>query len=207
MGRGRGHPAARRVSRSPLADTPPRTGLYLARRPASASSPLYWSRPGEGLHVASEIKALTGPGAPVSEVPPGHHGWAESTGTPSCTLTLDLLRLGDDQAEIEDPDEAAKLIRSAPGGQHPGGGSTPAWTVGVILLPAAWTAPWPCCTCARCTPTAVAFTHRRPGQRGPGRTRRRLTADLGRCRTRVIEVAARGHPAGPTSGRPSGLVS
>ena len=85
--------------------------VYLARDPLGVK-PLYWSRPGEGLHVASEIKALTGLGAPVSEVPPGHHGWAGSTG-PVLHPYVDLLRLGDGQPVIEDPDEAAKLIRSA----------------------------------------------------------------------------------------------
>ena len=85
--------------------------VYLARDPLGVK-PLYWSRPAECLHVASEIKALTGLGAPVSEVPPGHHGWAEGTG-PVLYPYLDLLRLGDDQPVIDDLDQAAKLIRAA----------------------------------------------------------------------------------------------
>ena len=50
--------------------------VYLARDPLGVK-PLYWSRRDGCLYLASEVKALTGVGAPVSEVPPGHHGWAE----------------------------------------------------------------------------------------------------------------------------------
>ena len=96
--------------------------VYLARDPLGVK-PLYWSRQDGCLHVASEIKALTGIGAPVSEVPPGHHGWAEggwatagcpdaATG-PALEPYVDLLRLGDDQPPITDPAEAAKLVRAA----------------------------------------------------------------------------------------------
>ena len=52
--------------------------VYLARDPLGVK-PLYWSRRDGCLYVASEVKALTGVGAPVSEVPPGHHGWAGGT--------------------------------------------------------------------------------------------------------------------------------
>ena len=48
---------------------------YLARDPVGVK-PLYWSSRDGRLHVASEVKALVPVGAPVSEVPPGHHGWA-----------------------------------------------------------------------------------------------------------------------------------
>ncbi len=96
--------------------------VYLARDPLGVK-PLYWSRRGGCLYVASEVKALTAVGAPVSEVPPGHHGWAEggwaSAGSPAAAAGpdlapyVDLPRLGEGQPVIEDPDEAAKLIRAA----------------------------------------------------------------------------------------------
>lgn len=101
--------------------------VYLARDPLGVK-PLYWSRHGGCLYVASEVKALTGVGAPVSEVPPGHHGWAgaatsgpqgatagspDAAAGPDLAPYVDLLRLGEGQPEIGDPDEAAKLIRAA----------------------------------------------------------------------------------------------
>ena len=94
--------------------------VYLARDPLGVK-PLYWSRADGCLYVASEVKALTGVGAPVSEVPPGHHGWAGGAGSgpqsaaagPDLAPYVDLLRLGEGQPEIEDPDQAAKLIRAA----------------------------------------------------------------------------------------------
>jgi len=84
--------------------------VYLARDPLGVK-PLYWSRRG-GLHLASEVKALVPVGARVTEVPPGQHGWADAVTGPSLTPYFDLLRLGD-QAPIEDPDQAAKLVRAA----------------------------------------------------------------------------------------------
>src|SRR5579875_3243359 len=56
-----------------IADT--RAGrVYLARDPLGVK-PLYYARAGGRLHIASEVKALVPAGAPVTEVPPGHHGW------------------------------------------------------------------------------------------------------------------------------------
>jgi asparagine synthase (glutamine-hydrolysing) len=84
---------------------------YLARDPLGVK-PLYWSSAAGRLYVASEIKALVPVGAPVSEVPPGHHGWAASPAQPpDLSPYIDLLSLGDDCSLIEDPDEAAKLVR------------------------------------------------------------------------------------------------
>jgi asparagine synthase (glutamine-hydrolysing) len=90
---------------------------YLARDPLGVK-PLYWSRRDGRLHVASEVKALVPVGAPVTEVPPGHHGWAVPDGSagigePALVSYVDILRLGADQPPVEDPDEAAKLVREA----------------------------------------------------------------------------------------------
>jgi asparagine synthase (glutamine-hydrolysing) len=94
---------------------------YLARDPVGVK-PLYWSAGGGRLHVASEVKALVPAGAPVSEVPPGHHGWAspglagyasEAVGPPVLTPYFDLSRLGEGQSQLEDPAEAAKVLRVA----------------------------------------------------------------------------------------------
>ncbi len=76
VGRGRGDPAARRVR---LRDR--RTGHRPGRTwPATRSGSSRSTGPvADGrLHVASEVKALVGRGAPIAEVPPGHHGWARA---------------------------------------------------------------------------------------------------------------------------------
>ncbi len=52
---------------------------YLARDPVGVK-PLYWSTRDARLHIASEVKALVPVGGAVSEVPPGHHGWAATDG-------------------------------------------------------------------------------------------------------------------------------
>ncbi len=84
--------------------------VYLARDPLGVK-PLYWSRRNGCLHLASEIKALVSVGAQVNEVDPGHHGWADPDDGPDLVPYVDLLRLGEGQAPIADPDEAAKLVR------------------------------------------------------------------------------------------------
>lgn len=86
--------------------------IHLARDPLGVK-PLYWSFAHGRLHVASEIKALVPVGAPVSEVPPGHHGWAQLHRPPLLVPHLDLARLGRDAPPVDDPDEAAKLVRTA----------------------------------------------------------------------------------------------
>jgi asparagine synthase (glutamine-hydrolysing) len=86
--------------------------VYLARDPIGVK-PLYWARRDGRLHVASEIKALVPLGAPVREVPPGHHGWAAASAGPELSAYVDLLALGADLEPIEDPGTAAKLVRAA----------------------------------------------------------------------------------------------
>ena len=49
---------------------------------------------------------------PIAEVPPGNHGWAGPYIDPVLTPYVDLRRLGDGQLTIDDPDEAAKLVRT-----------------------------------------------------------------------------------------------
>ena len=86
--------------------------VYLARDPVGVK-PLYWSRRNGCLHVASEIKAFASVGTRVHEVDPGHHGWADPEAGPDLAPYVDLLRLGEKQPPIHDPDEAAKLLRLA----------------------------------------------------------------------------------------------
>ena len=66
-----------------------------------------------GCNIASEVKSLVPVGAAVTEVPPGHHGWGGPGSSPQVTPYVDLMRLGEDEDPIEDPDEAMKLVRSA----------------------------------------------------------------------------------------------
>lgn len=93
--------------------------IYLARDPIGVK-PLYWSSVRGRLHVASEVKALTPAGAPVREVPPGHHGWARgggdptsSLGPPELTSYTELLRMQPDRPLLDEPEEAAKALRLA----------------------------------------------------------------------------------------------
>ncbi|MFC3502252.1 asparagine synthetase B family protein [Micromonospora krabiensis] len=86
--------------------------VYLARDPLGVK-PLYWTRKPGCLHLASEVKALVGYGAPIGEVPPGHHGWADADGHLRLRPHVDLLALGDGPPPIDDPDEAALLVRAA----------------------------------------------------------------------------------------------
>lgn len=93
--------------------------VYLARD-AVGVKPLYWSIARGCLHVASEIKALVPVGAPVSEVPPGCHGWSAAGGEPDLAPYSGLLSMGvrdpaaaGRQVPIETEAEAMALIRVA----------------------------------------------------------------------------------------------
>jgi asparagine synthase (glutamine-hydrolysing) len=85
--------------------------VYLARDPLGVK-PLYWSRSDGCLRVASEIKALVPAGQPVTEIPPGHHGWAEPAAGPDLVPYAGLGPAGN-LPPIDDPVEAAKLVRAA----------------------------------------------------------------------------------------------
>ncbi len=90
--------------------------VFLARDPAGVK-PLYWSLSDGRLAVTSEIKALVGsnvlpPAGTVHELAPGHCGWAEPGSAPQLHPYVDLLRLGEGQPMIEDPEEARRLVRS-----------------------------------------------------------------------------------------------
>ena len=170
--------------------------VYLARDPLGVK-PLYWSRRDGCLYVASEVKALTGVGAPVSEVPPGHHGWAEGSWAaagsaaaaagPDLAPYVDLLRLGEGQPEIEDPDEAAKLIRAALEDSIRVRVDT-GLTVGVILS-GGLDSTLALLHVREMHPDCVAFTIGAPGSQDLAYARR-LTADLG-VPHEVIEVRPR----------------
>jgi len=86
--------------------------VYLARDPLGVK-PLYWARSDGRLYVASEIKALVPLAVPVHEVPPGQHGWATAKSGPELAPYADLGSLGDSAEPVEDPAEAAKLVRAA----------------------------------------------------------------------------------------------
>lgn len=85
--------------------------VYMARDPLGVK-PLYWARCDGRLHLASEIKALVGLGVPVHEVPPGHHGWGTAAGGPVLSRYVDV-GVPDHDQPVEDPAEAAKLVRAA----------------------------------------------------------------------------------------------
>ncbi len=85
--------------------------VYLARDPLGVK-PLYWSRCGGHLYVASELKALVPVGGLVSEIPPGHHGWASPIQDPAATAYVDLLTMGNGDEPITDVGEAARLVRA-----------------------------------------------------------------------------------------------
>jgi len=107
---------------------------YLARDPVGVK-PLYWSLRAGRLHVASEVKALVPARARVHEVPPGQHGWAgpkaglesgsavrlvagpragqSGARAPELSAYADLSGLGEHAPPLDDPAEAAEVLRLA----------------------------------------------------------------------------------------------
>ncbi|HEY7145361.1 MAG TPA: asparagine synthase-related protein [Streptosporangiaceae bacterium] len=159
---------------------------FLARDPLGVK-PLYWSRKDGCLHAASEVKALVPAGAPVSEVPPGHHGWAEPDAAPELRPYVDLPRLGQDAELVEDPGQAVKLVTAALEDSIRVRVDTDL-TVGVILsggLDSTLTL----LHVREMHPDCVAFTVGAPGSEDLDYARR-LTADLG-VPHEVIELRPR----------------
>jgi asparagine synthase (glutamine-hydrolysing) len=159
---------------------------YLARDPLGVK-PLYWARRHNCLYLASEVKALVHVGAPVGEVPPGHHGWAGATSGPALSAHFDLSGLGGDEPLIEDEDLAAKLVRATLEDSIRVRVDTDL-TVGVILsggLDSALTL----LHVRQMHPDCVAFTVGAPGSEDLAYARR-LTADLG-VPHEVIELRPR----------------
>ncbi|HSZ49121.1 MAG TPA: asparagine synthase-related protein [Streptosporangiaceae bacterium] len=165
---------------------------YLGRDPVGVK-PLYWSAHGGRLYVASEVKALVPVGAPVSAVPPGHHGWLSApaegaTATAALRPYADLQRLGEDASLIDDPAEAAKLVREAVGDSIRVRVDTDL-TVGVILS-GGLDSSLVLSHVRDMHPDCVALTVGAPGSEDL-RYARRLTADLG-VPHEVIDLPPRG---------------
>ena len=159
---------------------------YLARDLLGVK-PLYWSIRAGCLHVASEVKALVPVARPVSQVPPGQHGWAGQGQPPVLAPYDDLARLGAGSAPVTDPAQAAKLVRLAFEDSVRVRVDTDL-TVGVILsggLDSSLTL----LQVAAMHPDCVAFTVGAPGSEDIGYARR-LCAQLG-IPHEVIEVAPR----------------
>jgi asparagine synthase (glutamine-hydrolysing) len=158
--------------------------VYLARDRIGVK-PLYWSMRAGCLHVASEIKALVPAGAPVSEVPPGWHGWAEPGSGPALEPFSDLL--GADDPELTDAAEAAALVRAAVADSIRVRVDTPL-TVGVILS-GGLDSSVVLAHVRAMHPDCVAFTVGAPGSADIGYARR-LAAELG-VPHEVIQIAPR----------------
>jgi asparagine synthase (glutamine-hydrolysing) len=160
--------------------------VYVARDPLGVK-PLYWARRPGCLYLASEVKALVHLGAPISEVPPGHHGWADARSGPALTTHCDLSHIGEDEPPVEDADLAAKLVRATLEDSIRVRVDTDL-TVGVILsggLDSALTL----LHVQQMHPDCVAFTVGAPGSEDLAYARR-LTADLG-VPHEVIELRPR----------------
>jgi asparagine synthase (glutamine-hydrolysing) len=167
-----------------IADT--RAGrVYLARDPLGVK-PLYYSRADGCLHIASEVKALVPAGAPVTEVPPGHHGWMGATGG-ECLVPYRDFFSPPGCEQIADPALAARLVRATLADSIRVRVDT-GLTVGVILsggLDSSLTL----AHVRRLHPDCVALTVGVPGSEDVAYARR-LAADL-RVPHEVVEVHPR----------------
>lgn len=160
--------------------------VFLARDPAGVK-PLYWARAPGRLYVASEVKALSGLGLPVHEVPPGHCGTGSADRDPELHPYLDLLELGAAQPMLETVEAATAAVRDAVTGAVRRRVDTDL-PVGVILsggLDSSLVAT----LVSRLHPDCTAFTVGTAGSEDVEYARR-LTADLG-MRHQVVEVVPR----------------
>lgn len=160
--------------------------VYLARDPLGVK-PLYWSVRAGCLHIASEIKALAPVGQSVSAVPAGHHGWASAGQQPGLAPYTSLLGPRASAVALEDPNEAALLLRAAVRDSMRVRLDTH-HTVGVILsggLDSSLTL----AHVRALHPDCVAFTIGAPGSQDITYARR-LAADLG-VPHEVIELSPR----------------
>ena len=157
--------------------------VYLARDPIGVK-PLYYSWRHGRIHVASEVKALTGFGARISEVPPGHHGSTVGYSGPVLSPYFDLLDSRRAGEPIDDPDDAAALIRSTLDDAIAVRMNTDL-PVGVVLSGGLDSSVVLTKVHER-HPDCVAFTIGRPGSEDLTYARR-LTADLG-VRHEIIDL-------------------
>lgn len=88
------------------------TGTVLLARDPAGVKPLYWARAHGRLHIASEVKALTGLGAPIHELPPGSVARGSASADPVPHPYIDLLRLGEGDPMITDLEEAKAALRA-----------------------------------------------------------------------------------------------
>jgi len=157
--------------------------VFVARDPAGIK-PLYLAQSPTQTALASEVKALQHLQVPLFEVPPGHCGTIRSGQEPELAAYLDLLRLGEGEAEITEVDEAKQKVATTLRAAIARRVDTDL-PVGVILsggLDSSIVAT----EVARLHPDVVAFTVGSPGSEDL-EFARRLTADLG-IRHVVVEI-------------------
>ena len=160
--------------------------VFLARDPAGIK-PLYWARTSGRLHIASEIKALSGLGAVINEVPPGHCGTGSADEDPILHPYIDLLSLGRGEEVLDDVDQATEAVRQS-FIQAVSRRVDTDLPVGIILsggLDSSLVAT----QVAKLHPDCVAFTVGTAGSEDLEYARR-LTAEIG-MRHEVIEVSPR----------------
>jgi len=152
-----------------------RATAFIARDPAGIK-PLYWLVHEGRLALASEIKALVAFGGRIEEVPPGYCGTIQAGQLPDLHPYLDLLRLGENEPQVDDIETAVSLVATTLRAAIERRVDTDL-PVGVILsggLDSSIIAT----EVSRLHPDCVAFTVGAPGSEDLEYAKR-LTADLG----------------------------